>query len=200
MKTVIFLNGSSGVGKSSICEALRSKYPFRVVQLSARTPRGMLNNPNFSEIEGLATLGMKHQEFVFAYFKRSIRNKLEYISNSIHSDNYIFERGLLDVVGYSYAFSQMWKWHDYTAWVDYQLCSARMFEAEIKLDFPDLNIKSVYVPINKDIPYEAIEARPNENIRNLCNQCLVESMVSDYGLEVGDIESYAESVYRISNI
>lgn len=200
MTDVIFLMGSSGVGKSSICEGLRNK-GFRVAELSAREPRGHIGNPSFFELETSNMKGMKHQELVFTYFKRAISNKLAYINeNKPIGEKYVFERGLFDVVGYSFAFSQQWTWHDYTAWVDYQLCYARMFYSELKWEYPKLNLKLVYVPINPEIPYEAIEARPDEKIRNLCDLFLRECNTANYLLNPSSIEDYVENIERIANI
>lgn len=200
MTNVIFLMGSSGVGKTSICEGLVSR-GFKLEKLSAREPRKHIGNPSFSDIESSSVNGMKHQELVFTFFKNAISNRLKYIEDyGKFNANYVFERGLYDVVGYSFAFSQKWTWHDYTAWIDYQFCYARMFYSELKWMYPNLNIKLIYVPINKEIPYEVIEARPNESIRDLCDMFLRASNTADYRLEADSIESYIESIEQIVNI
>lgn len=194
MPNVVFLTGSSGVGKSSTAEILKSKYGFNIELLSARTPRSLIGNPRFEILEKFPHKGMAHQELVYSYFENHIDNTLAYLSRSNFEDNYVFERDLVDVVGYSYAFSKQWTWHDYTAWLDFQLCAARMFRARMKWKYPELNLLYVYIPINDDIPYEAIEARPSKNIRKLCDEFIKLSDTFDIALLPADIETYANQI------
>jgi len=200
MPNVVFLTGSSGVGKSSLAELLFRKHGFYIEALSARTPRALINNPNFEILEKFPHKGMAHQELVYTFFEEYIASKLAYIDNLNIDANYLFERDLIDVVGYSYAFSKQWTWHDYTAWLDFQLCSVRMFRARMKLKYTNINFFYVYVPINETVPYEAIEARPSKNIRNLCDEFIKLSDTFDIALIPSNIETYAnEIVVNVSN-
>lgn len=108
-KTLVFLCGTSGVGKTEFLDIVEDHFPigktylFRKCYISARDSRSKLGNPSWEEIILNTDLATKMQNLVMDDFSNKIEEQIKEFEKS---DEILcmFERSLLDISGYSHAY------------------------------------------------------------------------------------------------
>lgn len=165
---IFMFTGSSAVGKTTTLEAL-PKDKYDTVVLSARVPRAEMNNPAWADLMTDKELASRHQQIVFKHFVNELQFHINAfgarVLNGEADKHLVFDRGLWDVIGYTYAFecpstlvSQM---------VDY---TVSIFEAGL-ID-KGYVCRLINFRIDPNIPYVEIPARPPEVIRTKCAEAL----------------------------
>lgn len=161
---VLFLSGSSGVGKTSLIKKLTTmKYnghPIRVEYLSARVVREAFGNPSWEDIEKDP---LSFQVEVMEHFKEMILDVFG-TKFSVNDGLIVFERSLFDIVGYTYAYLYEKDLKERNSIIAQHLHSVIKFFTELSTQ--RLNIHHVLLRPDHTLPYEKIEARPSERIRN----------------------------------
>lgn len=158
---VFMFAGTSSVGKTTTLQQLDPDQ-YETVILSARVARAALGNPSWQDVMHDASLAETQQDAVFTNFVEQLTDHLaEFIQQynaRTRRKHLVFDRCLWDVCAYSVAFNCS------PASISRLLTAAQAFER--KLIDAGVIARLVYFEINPDLPYELIDARPPEIIRD----------------------------------
>ncbi|QXV74198.1 hypothetical protein [Rhizobium phage RHEph12] len=155
MSKIIFLCGSSSVGKTTIMHALE-KHGAKPVVMSFRHVRAKLNNPSWADLGRKTALARQQQTLGFDIY----RERLTEASSWKDDETYVFERCPVDIAGYSHSFRL-------------NKLAMEMVEESISLFklLADVHkVALVYRPVDMAFRYDRDNnARPSMHVRMKCD-------------------------------
>lgn len=158
--TMIFFTGTSAVGKTQALDALLGPDYVRV-PMTARAQREKLGNPSWDALINSQELAEAHQDAILSGFMAIVSECQWKLSDDRRHQ--VFERGLVDVIGYSHAFGCSEKF------INSQWVKLLRFEKELQRMRWAL---TVFFRPWSNHPYAAEAARPPEVIRDNCGAWL----------------------------
>ncbi len=166
--TFVFLTGTSAVGKTTLFEYIKKEVVnAECVSISARTVREKLGNPKWEDLVNNTELARAHQRAVFNYFTASILARANVVAASASDlpHIYIFERSLIDVIGYSSSFGL-------SSFITTDSFADEMYHipfiTQLLKDQYKIECLYMHMLLDPSVPYDQIEARPTEDIRDAC--------------------------------
>lgn len=167
MKHVVFITGTSCVGKTSFANRIVDKMPADDVlclNLTARKPRAVMGNPEWRDLMTNSSLSTWHQINIFDSFMAQLDGMIHHFKNSDHKV-FISDRSILDVCGYSSAFKL-----DKRIMANHVKQYGELVVNKIKKDF---HFTSVFSIADYSLGYDRDNnARPPEIVRVDCENYL----------------------------
>lgn len=218
MPNIIMLQGTSGVGKTTLMKLLADKYDAAVFRCSARDgvatrPELLVDgHPDWDQMIGDPAYCHILQRAVARHFRRRIHDLIALIQQKAYP-LIVLERSPMDVHFYTDAYARLGDWMKLNQ-KNYWMQSSDLFESEIYA-WHSMNILSswcasyfvglhvVHVPINNDYPYDQQNgARPPLNVRDGWEACfwertrgiLVSRDSSCLKLQPDSAENYADKI------